>query len=263
MVLACSSRFALWLGLLPTLACGTSYATEQASACDSSRLATAIARLGDVYLGELHGTNEVPLLVEQVVRVRLSEYDERPVIVSLELPARALDTRSGFWSGRDGRASEAMARLVRFLAELEQAHPGEVRLHFQQSPPAEGAVPVDGSERGTGLRLAALAGEGVVIALGGNHHSRKANLDGMSGESAGMVAGDNVLGVAVMPARGGTGWMCFGADDCGPKQIPAFPKPPQETEHDCLFNGESVVHDHLALLERFSVSPPERDEAAD
>ena len=262
-MLACSSPVALWFGLLPVLAGGTSYATDQASACDSSRLATAIARLGDVYLGELHGTNEVPLLVEQVVRVRLSEYDERPVIVSLELPARALDTRSGFWSGRDGRTSEAMARLVRFLAGLERAHPGDVRLHFQQSPPADGAAPFDATERSTGLQLAALAGEGVLIALGGNHHSRKANLDGMSGESAGMVAGDSVVGVAVMPARGGTGWMCFGADDCGPQRIPAFPNPPLETERDCLFNGQSVVHDHLALLERFSVSPPVRDEAAD
>ena len=72
----------------------------------------------NLYLGELHGTVEVPQLVREIVDATLVT-STLPVAVSLELPLAAKNGESPFWEGTDGRSSQAMYALVQYLLALE------------------------------------------------------------------------------------------------------------------------------------------------
>ncbi len=84
---------------------------------------------GTVLIGEWHGTNEFPRLVESLVALAIER--ELPVVVGLELPCSeqpAIDRQAGLESSsidgswwhraddfQDGRSSRAMARLIDYL----------------------------------------------------------------------------------------------------------------------------------------------------
>jgi hypothetical protein len=82
----------------------------------------------DIYLGEMHGSAEVPALVRCLIEVALASKHEN-LFVSLEQQPTARDPSSDLWRGTDGRASEAMWALTQYVIREEKA--GHLEFHQQ------------------------------------------------------------------------------------------------------------------------------------
>jgi hypothetical protein len=156
-------------------------------ACSRTPLHTFIERGQDLYLGEGHGTVEIPALFQCLVIAAL-ERKKEPLIVSLEQHAQARDLQGDTWRGQDGRGSVAMWELTKFLLEQEKLG----RLTLRQHVPTVFDSPFDPAahERRMGTPFAELSRRGLLLALSGNFHSRNAPIPmGPPYDPAGMYAG--------------------------------------------------------------------------
>jgi hypothetical protein len=230
-----------------------------AEACPVTPLDDFIRRGQDVYLGEGHGTVESPALVRCLVIVAMERRKER-LIVSLEQVPTARDPEGEAWRGTDGRGSEAMWNLTRFLLEQEKA--GRLELHLQLSFPiafVPGTTPPQfdaaAYERNIGTPLREFAARGQLIALSGNMHSRQDRipLPQFSYDPAGSYVGPDVVHVDLEPGAGGTAWNCD-AGGCGIHELAGaspFVGPPHT-----MMDGKAFGHDFIYRLPGVTASPP-------
>jgi hypothetical protein len=220
-------------------------------ACSRTPLHTFIERGQDLYLGEGHGTVEIPALVQCLVIAALERKVE-PLIISLEQQPNARDLQSDAWQGQDGRGSAAMWELTKFL--LEQEKLGRLTLH--QHAPTVFDNPFDPAayERRMGTPFLELSRRGMLLALSGNFHSRNAPVPmSPSYDPAGMYAGPDVMHIVVESAGGGSAWNCT-ASGCGMRQLSA--KSPFNATPNTLMDGKEYGHDFVYLLPQVTASPP-------
>ena len=219
--------------------------------CSRTPLHAFIERGQDLYLGELHGTEETPALLRCLVIAALERKGET-LFVSLEQQSNARDLQGDVWRGQDGRGSAAMWELTKFL--LEQEKLGRLTLH--QHVPTEFDNPFDPAayERRMGSPLRDLARRGLLIVLSGNAHSRTEPLPMPSPyDPAGMYAGADLIHIDIESASGGTAWTCL-ASVCGVHELggnTAF-----NHAANTLMDGKGFGHDYVYLLPQFTASPP-------
>jgi hypothetical protein len=210
-----------------------------------------LLNLGDLYLGEIHGTVEAPALLHCLVERALVRTNE-DITVSLELPEKARDRNNAFWRGVDGRSSQAMWSLVAYL-EAQEAK-GRLKLHFQiTSPPFVGAD----FDRRTGQVLAQLARDSLLIALSGNAHNRREPFPfNPNGTTAGMFVGRDVKTVDVEAIEGGAASVCLVPDpkSCGVKSIPKTPI--EDAQAGSLLKVAGLGYDYAFFVSKFAPSPP-------
>lgn len=148
-----------------------------------------------VFVGELHGSNEAPAALLDLVCDALER--GRSVTVALERPTseqsaldglldgkdvdaatEALLGQHGWKSGMDGRASGAMLRLLLALRELRHTYPG-LKVAAFDAPPAGNAPGARDEAMGHALvSLGKADWASLILILTGNVHGMQAPLFG-------------------------------------------------------------------------------------
>lgn len=220
-------------------------------ACPSAQKLQPLLQLGNIYLGELHGTVESPNLVRCLADAEVAA-GVAPLFVSLELPNFARDTGDRTWAGVDGRTSQAMMSLVNHLEALEKQ--GKLTLDFQLTGKEQNAVQMN---KQVGEHLRDLAAKGRLIALGGNLHSQRkqAMIPSLAFAPAGAFVGDGVKTVMIVHARDGTAWNC--TETCGAHKDKGL----TGIKAGELVDGSAYGHDYLYSLDQVTASPPARASA--
>ena len=257
-----SIRFAIWVTVLACLASlahagpatppHASTASDHTSiACPSTQKLRPLLKLGNIYLGELHGTLEPPDLVRCLADAEVAA-GVAPLFISLELPYFARDTSDRTWAGVDGRTSQAMMSLVNHLESLEKQ--GKLTLDFQLTGKEQNAVQMN---KQVGEHLRDLAAKGRLIALGGNLHSQRkqAMIPSLTFAPAGAFVGDGIKTVMIVNVRDGTAWNC--TETCGAHKIKGF----TGIKAGELVVGSAYGHDYLYGLDQATSSPPARASA--
>jgi hypothetical protein len=242
------SALLLGLGGAPVFACPDD---------DGFRKLTSFERL---YIGETHGTAEVPQLVECLVRRAIAT---RPasLAVSLELPAEARDPQNDFWKNRDGRASKAMWQLHQWLLAQEAA--GTLKIDYHQ-PTIHYPEQADYEKAGGQALNGLMRRHARVIVLGGNFHSRRTAMDWLPDiVPMGAFVGEGTVHVDVQALEGGTAWVCSSSapagsapppPTCAAKPVMALRRP--KASIGDLVDGKPVGHDYIYLLKTVTASPP-------
>ncbi len=219
---------------------------------DRETLAPLLNRDG-LFLGELHGSVEVPALVGCLVRTLLAEAGGRRLTVALEVPRDALDEAHPFWRGQDGRASQAMVGLLRALKSLQ----AQQRLDLIGFAPPEAHPDQAAYEAAMARELDRTPPESFLIALAGNFHA--------SGGDAGFIAPTAGLrpAGALLPRRmahvlvayreASESWFCMGSDCKVHALKPARSAAGKAPGLHAL--GENG-YDHVFVLPRQTASPP-------
>lgn len=217
--------------------------------CPNAASLDAILNLGSIYIGELHGTQEVPTLVHCLVK-RAVERHITPLTVSLELPEEARKGTSEFWAGVDGRSSESMWQLVKYLLPLEAS--GKLHLNFQEG---NGSRSAD-FDSITGATLRRISARGRLIAYGGNYHALRDAPVGIpsSMKPAGTLVGASVKHVLISSKFGGKAWACLNERPCGPVSIP--PSTMSGAEAWTLRDGSQFGYDRAYFVDHYTYSPP-------
>lgn len=247
------ASFGALTGLSATARPAPNHAPQQrplTSYCPPAKALKPLLRLGNVYLGTIHGTNQTPALVECLVRAALAS-GVKHVTVSVELPPEAADLSNPVWSLPDGRASKAMHRLVRDMEARE--HGGRVTLDFQLHHTFHNSQQKD-DEIGHHLRALAARGE-RIIAVGGDLHSQRwqALIPSLHIKPAGSMIGPDFKTVFINPVGPGAAWNC--QQTCGPHATGSFIKHGKVGQ---LLPGKRVGHDYIYEAPRFTASPPAR-----
>lgn len=218
------------------------------SACPTAQQLQPLIKLGSIYLGELHGTVESPVLVRCLVDSEVAA-GVTQLIVSVELPDAARDTKSQVWNGLDGRTSAAMMSLVTHMESLEKQ--GKVTLDFQLSGGEQGDQQMNEK---VGEHLRDLAATGRVIALGGSIHSQRkqALIPSLTFKPAGAYVGDRIKTIMVVPANSGTSWNCD--PQCAVHDAKGF----DGIKVGDLADGAEYGHDYLYAVAQSTASPPAR-----
>jgi hypothetical protein len=209
-------------------------------------LAEVLSHANVLLLGEMHGSNESPAFVGDVVCAAM--HSGRGVTVGLEVAVEEqtrfdafLGSDGGevsqkallagrFWQSatQDGRESRAMLVL---LDRLRQMRKSGATIHVVTLDPADPAIkPVERDHR-MAERLAKGLREhpqDFVVSLTGNFHNRihaapwDATYDFMGKVFAGMVPAARVLSLNVAYS-GGSSWICEQSEGCGPRELKGTP----------------------------------------
>jgi hypothetical protein len=227
-------------------ASGGKSTTVGAVACPAKASLARLTALGSVYIGELHGTNESPRLLQCLVDHEVAA-GIHPLTVSLELQPFARNTKSLVWSGQDGRSSKAMADVVDHFENLEKS--GKISLNFQL-PDYPVPERVD-EEIGTELRE--LASKGRVIAYGGNFHAqrRQVMLPGVSTRPAGSYMGEAIKNVLIDSTGPGEAWGC--STSCGVYKTRSFVA---GGKTGTLIDGKQFGYDYVYFVSPYTSSAP-------
>jgi len=184
-----------------------------------------------VFIGELHGSNETPAAFENLVCDAIAH--GKHVTVALERPSieqAALDNiltakdlatakeellqQPGWKNVLDGRASEAMLRLLVSLRELHRLHPELKVVAFDA--PYTGTAP-GARDEALGHALLSLSPEkpnDLVLILTGNIHAMQASKRGYD-LAAMYLPSKEILSLEVTD-RGGESWSQDAKGGCGP-----------------------------------------------
>ena len=219
---------------------------------------------GNVFVGEIHGTNEKPQLFARLVKAAVSskaQFNDKgelrdEIIVSLEMSVDARDLDSWFWSGTDGRSSGAMWGLMKYLIEEESK--GNLTIHFQHSKDV--LVPnmsTNQREKIIGESIAMLLETNQVLAFSGNVHSSKdTSFLGKYGESlktVGMFVGGDMLHVYLESIGEYESWSCVGGTPCG---VNSFKSPFSDHKVNTMIDGSELGHDLILFIAPTTASPP-------
>ncbi len=225
-----------------------------------------------VVLGELHGTREMPQLVQELVQAYVAQ--GTPVHLGLELPAtenarlatylasngdaaarQAVRTTS-YWrtAGKphDGRRNEDTLSLIEAVRVLRTQGRDVHVFGFDQVLPPEKA--------GTGARDAAMAdalrahyatlpSDGRLLVLTGNVHAMRTQPEGLPWPPMTALLLDLQPYAVRVDARSGEAWGCTQHRQCDARSLPAYtgPSPLQKT-------GSDRSYDLQVWLQRFSVA---------
>jgi len=184
-----------------------------------------------LFIGELHGSNETPAAFGDLVCDAIAH--GKHVTVALERPSSeqaALDNiltakdlakareellqLPGWKDVLDGRASEAMLRLLLSLRELHRLHPGLKVVAFDA--PYTGTAP-GARDEAMGHALLSLSPakpNDLAIILTGNIHAMQASKRGYD-LAAMYLPPKEILSLEVTD-RGGESWSQDATDGCGP-----------------------------------------------
>lgn len=207
----------------------------------------------DLFVGEIHGTQEIPALFVSLVNVALTR--EEKLFVSLELSSDTRDLSIYSWSGSDGRHSRAMWQLVKRLLELESA--GKLNVHFQRDEINMASQSWGANEQNVGEALKQLAAQGQLLALGGNAHSAKKAWRQGTVTPAGAYAGSDVDSIYIMPTGDFKAWAC--TPTCGIHDFSAESTSPPlmgDLTAGQLLDGEKVAHDYIFTILNTTASLP-------
>lgn len=208
----------------------------------------------DIYFGEHHGTYEIPMLLKCLVEERLKKPAKEPLIIALELDAVALNLDSDFWSGTDGRSSESMWNLVKFLLTKKQEN--KLTLHMLLENAGYDVIISEGQngvDKKMGQGLHSITKKSQVLALSGNLHSRKSPMNILPDMIPAGSYALEMLHISIEATKNGEAWGCH-SEGCGAHTIQKFPSSPNVA--NTLINGESFEHDYIYFVERFTVSQP-------
>lgn len=235
----------LALGLLFLLAASP---VIHAGTCPADAMLQRITGLGNVYIGELHGTQESPAFLRCLVDYEIA-HGVKPLTVSVEFAESARDMNAPDWQAHDGRTSVAMASLMQWLMAEETR--GYIRLHFQR-----GKVDAnDDFDRRVGEALRDLATNGHVIAYSGNFHNMKVAPPGLNVVPAGAYVGPAFTHIAIVDVNGGTAWFST-AEGTGVHKLTA--KRAGYGTPGTLIDGHENGYDFMYLVPTFSASPPSK-----
>ncbi|MFG6429018.1 hypothetical protein [Roseateles sp. LYH14W] len=244
----------------PLFALLLSLAGPVAAACPEDDGFRKLASFERLYLGETHGTAEVPQLVQCLVEKAIAAQPDR-LAVSLEMPEEARRPDSLFWKNQDGRASQAMWRLHQWL--LTQQTAGTLKLDYHQ-PTTHYPNQADYEKAGGQALNALMRKHARVIVLGGSFHSRREAFDWMPGVAPmGSYVGEGTVHVEVHARQGGSAWQCRSTAPagssppppiCAEHAVPPLPLPPGDAGD--LRDGRKLGHDYVYLLKSFMASPP-------
>jgi hypothetical protein len=249
------------------------------SASLTSGVVDLISRHRLVFVGEVHGSVEVPALILDVARKATDSPAGKELVVALELPDRMAPALAGFltdedpsesrakimadpfWTWRDGRSSEAMLALIDGLRELRR-HGASVSIEPFDSSNVEGeAGKLRDSHMAANIRrLLREQPESRILLLAGNYHTRMAKgapWDADLEHMAYLLRDEEPL---TLDARSPTGsvWVCN--PDCGVYEFGKQAPPADagvrlfDTPSDAGYHGEIV-------FPRFTASPPVLDAA--
>ncbi len=242
-----SATFILVGHVTSAKASGVEASPVSTGACPTKASLARLSALGSVYIGEMHGTNESPRLLECLVDYEVAA-GIHPLTVSLELQPFARDTKSLVWSGQDGRASKAMAHLVDHLETLERS--GAIALNFQLP---DYPVPARVDEK-IGNELRELAGKGRVIAYGGNFHAqrRQVMLPGVTTRPAGSYMGQAIKNVLIDSTGPGEAWSCS-QTSCDVHETRSFVA---DGKAGTMVDGKRFGYDYVYFVPPYTSSAP-------
>jgi hypothetical protein len=183
-----------------------------------------------VFIGELHGSNETPAAFRELVCDAIAQGKhvtvalERPaseqavldsILTAKDLPAakEALLQLPGWKEGMDGRASEAMLRVLVSLRELHRLHPDLKLVAFDA--PYTGTAP-GARDEALGYALLSLRPtkpNDLVLILTGNIHAMQASKRGY--DLAAMYLPPKEILSLLVTDRGGETWSSSTEDGCG------------------------------------------------
>lgn len=265
-----------WMaGLLIGMAMGAANAAPVAVAPLEDTAAQIMRHAGEsrlVVLGELHGTREMPQLVQALAEAYAGQ--GTPLHLGLELPAtenarlatylssngdaaaRQAVRATSYWrtAGKphDGRRNEDTLALIEAVRVLRaQGHDVQV-VGFDQVLPA--------AQAGTGARDAAMAdalrahhatlpSDGRLLVLTGNVHAMRTQPEGLPWPPMTALLLDLQPYAVRVDARSGQAWGCTQHRQCGARSLSAYagPSPLQKT-------GSDRSYDLQIWLPRFSVA---------
>ncbi|MDO3384672.1 hypothetical protein QWI17_02345 [Gilvimarinus sp. SDUM040013] len=206
----------------------------------------------DIYLGEIHGTREVPELVYELVTAALSDQHPERVTVSLELDSSAQSLLGFAWSGTDGRHSQAMFELVKKLQVLTKDY--ALSIHYQHDDYNKFESSQSVRERQMGQAIKVLAKNTQLIALSGNAHSAEQPFGAGAPVPVGAYVGSGVLNIYLASVQAYTAWNCY-QGPCKEQQFE--PWPDNQPNAGTLVSGELVHHDYIYFMPIASASPPQ------
>jgi len=208
----------------------------------------------DLYIGEIHGTNEVPALIGCLVLDTVNAGTE-DIIVSLEIPPSARNPRAEFWKGTDGRASLAVQNMLSLLIELESQNRIKIDFHRHDRLNKEDQRPrLFRRPDLVAEQLEMLAKQGHLIAWGGNFHNSRKVPEGLGTlKSDAMYMSDNITMINVVSREPGMGWFC--TPQCGETPVAAN-KQALEHPQSNLYPDPTHFHDFAYVVRRFSSSRP-------
>ncbi|KJV35462.1 hypothetical protein [Luteibacter yeojuensis] len=235
-----------------TLLAGFSANAAHAACPDKPTLDT-LTKMGSVFIGEEHGTNESPAFVRCVVEHDIAS-GMHPT-VALEQSSTSRDLASDDWLGTDGRHSKAMAALVVWLLAREKA--GAVKLHWLDDYTKSG----DTRDHDMGESLVPLLAEGPVIAYAGNVHAQKSQrmMQGYDVKPAGEYAGAAMVHVLLAPSGPGSAWNCIGTCGVHTQKGGVFSAKPGTLVPAASLGRDFLLgYDYVYSIASFTASPPSR-----
>jgi hypothetical protein len=177
-----------------------------------------------VLIGEMHGSNETPEVFGNLVCDALVH--ERKVTVALERPVREQAALDGFltkrdlakaentlfaepdWrNGMDGRASEAMLRLLVSLRELRKQYRGLKVAAFDAPFTGHSAGARDQAMGGALLALGRSMPQSIILVLTGNVHAMQSPQFGYDFAAMYLPAGERIS--LEVTDTGGEAWATF------------------------------------------------------
>lgn len=218
-----------------------------AASCPDDAVLKRLTDMGNLYIGEMHGTQESPAFLHCLVAYEVA-HGVKPLTVSVEFENAARDLKSPVWMANDGRTSVAMATTLRWLMGEEAK--GNIRLHFQRGD----NVPFDEVDRFYGEGIRAQAATGRVIAYGGNLHARKTFSEFSPQPPAGNYLGPGFTHIALSNVKKGTAWVSINGVT-GVHELSA--NRPDETP-GTLIASTDRAYDYIYLLPTYTASLPHR-----
>ena len=222
-------------------------------ACPKQSDLDEILKLGNIYIGEIHGTEEAPEFYKCLI-TRAIEVSKQRVIVSLELGADAVSLNSDFWQREnpvaDGRSSMAMFKFVTFI--LDRVYIADINVNLMYRNRAEEYSPELYAKE-----LNALSKKGLVIAISGNAHASKVRFPFLSEsyKPEGQFVASNFTHISLESIKGGTFWGCI--EKCGIQNMP----PNDGAIDNSLVRSEEPYYDYIYYLEKFTASLPVKNKA--
>lgn len=224
-------------------------------ACDGPLL-ELLKKERDIYLGDTHGTNEIPRLLQCLVEQLIKLDRKEPLVVALEEVTLGLTSNSEVWFGTDGRNSAAMWDLIQYLKE--QKNLGNINLFMLLDAVDFSLIgePFDQNiyEKQIGIGLRSIVENNQVIALSGSFHTKKkAPSFAPNIVPAGSYVSDLMLHVAIETIEDGESWGCI-STGCSVKKSSSIGI--ADTQAGEMVNGNLVDHDYIYFLPKFTASFP-------
>jgi hypothetical protein len=220
-----------------------------AASCPDDAVLKRLTDMGNLYIGEMHGTQESPAFLHCLVAYEVA-HGVKNLAVSVEFEDRARDLKDVAWAANDGRTSQAMASTLQWLMAEESK--GHLVLHFQRGD----TTSLDGFDRRAGEGIRALADKHRVIAYSGNFHVfRKLPPEWhLDVRPAGSYVGSSFTTIDLANVGAGTAWNSINGGTPGVHAM--APMERARGQAGTLVDAKADGYDFIYLLPTFTASLP-------